>query len=87
LSGHDGDFAEYVEENALLLYSTVYPNEEGKVMLSTLMTLPGQEVGELRQFYQEIDELRLALAHKIFGPSSQTFQAIKGYGLARSGLC
>ncbi len=83
----DKKFAEFVEENGLLLYSTVFSTEEGKAMLSTTIGETSKAEEELKKLYQRVDGLRTAIAEKMFGANSETLKIVKGYGLARTGLC
>ncbi len=83
----DKEFAEFVEENGLLLYSTIFPTEEGKNMLSTTIGKPANAEEELKKLYRRVDGLRTVTAEKIFGADSETLKIVRGYGLARTGLC
>lgn len=83
----DKAFAEYVAASGLLLYVTVFPSDEGRTMLLTLLGRPADEHSFLRTFYSTVDKLRMEAVSNLFGPDSASFGEVKGYGLARSGLC
>jgi len=80
----DDRFAQFIEEHALLLYTTVLPSDEGKTMLETVT---GGSLEDLEGFYQRADGLRAKSVEMLFGPVSKTLKTIRGYGLARTGLC
>ncbi len=80
----DDRFSKFIEEHALVLYTTVFPSDEGKTMLQTVT---GESLEGLEKLYRMTDELRAKTVEMLFGPNSKTLKTIKGYGLARSGLC
>jgi hypothetical protein len=80
----DDRFSQFIEEHALLLYTTVLPSDEGKMMLQTV-TGEGRE--GLEGLYRMTDELRAKTVEMLFSSNSRTLKTIKGYGLARTGLC
>ncbi|MEM4302981.1 MAG: hypothetical protein QXQ70_03665 [Candidatus Caldarchaeum sp.] len=84
---YDREFAEFVEENGLLLYSTVFPSEEGKTMLLTAMGEDEDNRQQLMKIYTQADRLRAENTEKMFGSFSEALKAVKNYGLAKTGLC
>lgn len=85
--GLDKAFAEYMGVNGLLLYVTVFPSDEGRAMLLSLLGRPTDEHSRLRTFYAQVDKLRMEAVSNFFGPDSLSLREVRGYGLARTGLC
>ncbi|MEM1965981.1 MAG: hypothetical protein QXH12_07695 [Candidatus Caldarchaeum sp.] len=76
-----------MEEKGLLLYSTVFPSEEGKTMLLTAMGEDEDNRQQLMKIYTQADRLRAENTEKVFGSISEASKAVKNYGLAKTGLC
>jgi hypothetical protein len=81
----DEPFTNYLEANILLMYVTVFPSDEGK---DTLLTFLGQSQKDiLKTFYQTVDKLRYETVSTVFGQNSEAGKLVKGYGLAKTGIC
>jgi hypothetical protein len=81
----DEPFTNYLEANILLMYVTVFPSDEGK---DTLLTLLGQSQKDiLKTFYQTVEKLRYGTVSTVFGQNSEAAKLVKGYGLAKTGIC
>jgi hypothetical protein len=81
----DEPFTNYLEANILLMYVTVFPSDEGK---DTLLTLLGQSQKDiLKTFYQTVEKLRYGTVSTVFGQNSESAKLVKGYGLAKTGIC
>jgi hypothetical protein len=81
----DEPFTNYLEANILLMYVTVFPSDEGK---DTLLTLLGQSQKDiLKTFYQTVDKLRYGTVSTVFGQNSEAAKLVKGYGTAKTGIC
>jgi hypothetical protein len=74
----DEPFTNYLEANILLMYVTVFPSDEGK---DTLLTLLGQSQKDiLKTFYQTVEKLRYGTVSTVFGQNSESAKLVKGYG-------
>jgi hypothetical protein len=81
----DEPFTNYLEANILLMYVTVFPSDEGK---DTLLTFLGQSQKDiLKTFYQTVDKLRYETVSTVFGQNSESAKLVKGYGMAKTGIC
>jgi hypothetical protein len=81
----DEPFTNYLEANILLMYVTVFPSDEGK---DTLLTLLGQGQKDiLKTFYQTVEKLRYGTISTVFGQNSESAKLVKGYGMAKTGIC
>jgi hypothetical protein len=81
----DEPFTNYLEANSLLMYVTVFPSDEGK---DTLLTLLGQSQKDiLKTFYQTVEKLRYGTVSTVFGQNSESAKLVKGYGMAKTGIC
>ena len=83
----DEAFSDYIEANNLLMYVTVFPSDEGKSMLLTILGQGYDRQDILKSFYAAVDRLRNEVVSIIFGPDSLALKLVKGYGLAKIGIC
>jgi hypothetical protein len=81
----DEPFTNYLEANILLMYVTVFPSDEGKDTLLTFLVQSQKDI--LKTFYQTVDKLRYETVSTVFGQNSEAGKLVKGYGLAKTGIC
>jgi hypothetical protein len=84
-------FADFLEMNALLLFSTAFAEEEARNCICCLLGAGGGGEGAssplLAELYQLIDQRRQEACAALFGPSSRVAALLKDYGLSKRGLC